>query len=333
MAKKKSFAVLGAGSWGTALALQLARTGHDVHLWGHLDSEIDPLIKDKENKFYLPDCPFPDNIVPTTNLELAISSNRDILIVVPSHVLRVVLEQIKPLLRDGQKVNWATKGFELDTGLLPHQVVNVVLGKAHQGCVISGPTFAKEVGKGLPSALTIASENKKLAIRMAKQFSNENFRAYTSKDITGVEVGGAVKNVIAIAAGGCDGLGFGVNARVALITRGLAEIMRLGKKLGAKPTTFRGLSGMGDLVLTCSDDQSRNRRMGLALAAGKGIQAAQDEIQQVVEGVQAAKAVHQMAIKLGIEMPIAEQVYKVIYENLAPKDAFANLMGRELGSE
>ncbi len=333
MAKKKSFAVLGAGSWGTALALQLARTGHDVHLWGHLDSQVDPLIQDKENKFYLPGCPLPDSIVPTTNLELAIASNRDILIVVPSHVLRLVLEQIKPLLRNEQKVNWATKGFELDTGLLPHQVVNVVLGKGHQGAVISGPTFAKEVGAALPSALTIASEDKKLAKRLAKQMSNDHFRAYTSKDITGVEVGGAVKNVIAIAAGGCDGLGFGVNARVALITRGLAEVMRLGQKLGAKSSTFRGLSGMGDLVLTCSDNQSRNRRMGLALAAGKGIQAAQDEIQQVVEGVQAAKAVHQMAIKLGIEMPIAEQVYKVIYEDLAPQDAFANLMGRQLGSE
>jgi len=157
MAKKRSFAVLGAGSWGTALALQLARTGHDVHLWGHLEDQVDPLIKDKENKFYLPGCPLPENITPTTNLELAISSSRDILIVVPSHVLRVVLEQIRPLLSNKQKVNWATKGFELDTGLLPHQVVNVVLGKAHQGCVISGPTFAKEVGAALPSALTIAS--------------------------------------------------------------------------------------------------------------------------------------------------------------------------------
>ena len=333
MATKRSFAVLGAGSWGTALALQLARTGHEVHLWGHLDSEIDPLIADRENKFYLPGCPFPENITPTTNLGLAIANSRDILIVVPSHVLRLVLTQIKPLLSSTQKVNWATKGFELDTGLLPHQVVNVVLGKGHQGCVISGPTFAKEVGKGLPSALTIASEDQKLAKRLAKQMSNEHFRAYTSKDITGVEVGGAVKNVIAIAAGGCDGLGFGVNARVALITRGLSEIMRLGKKLGAKNNTFMGLSGMGDLVLTCSDDQSRNRRMGLALAAGKGIEAAQKEIQQVVEGVQAAKAVHQMALKLGIEMPIAEQVYKVIYENLLPQDAFANLMNRELRKE
>jgi glycerol-3-phosphate dehydrogenase (NAD(P)+) len=333
MATSHSFAVLGAGSWGTALALQLARTGHEVHIWGHLESEIDPLIVERENKFYLPGCPFPDNITATTNLGLAIANSRDILIVVPSHVLRIVLEQIKPMLRDKQKVNWATKGFELDSGLLPHQVVDEVLGRGHLGCVLSGPTFAKEVGAGMPSALTIASHDSKLAKRIAGQISNQQFRAYTSKDITGVEVGGAVKNVIAIAAGGCDGLGFGTNARVALITRGLTEVMRLGKKLGAKRRTFMGLAGMGDLVLTCSDDQSRNRRMGLALAAGQGIEAAKKEIQQVVEGVQAAKAVYQMAQKHNLDLPIVEQVYKVIYEDLAPQEAFENLMQRELGTE
>ncbi|MBT8142390.1 MAG: NAD(P)-dependent glycerol-3-phosphate dehydrogenase, partial [Gammaproteobacteria bacterium] len=237
MARNRSFAVLGAGSWGTALALQLARTDHEVHLWGHLESEINPLIADRENKFYLPGCPLPDNITATTNLGLAIANSRDILIVVPSHVLRIVLEQIKPLLREKQRVNWATKGFELDSGLLPHQVVNVVLGKGHQGCVISGPTFAKEVGAGLPSALTIASEDKKLAKRIAKQMSNDHFRAYTSKDITGVEIGGAVKNVIAIAAGTCDGLGYGDNAKSALMTRGIVEMTRFGQGLEAEPAT------------------------------------------------------------------------------------------------
>jgi len=207
-------------------------------------------------------------------------------------------------MRKEARVTWATKGFELETGLLPHHVVEEVLGKEHVTAVMSGPTFAKEVGAGMPTLITVASKNQDYAKLIARYLSDDNFRVYRTKDVVGVEVGGAVKNVIAIAAGISDGVGFGANARVALINRGLVEMMRLGKKLGAKRDTFMGLAGMGDLVLTCTDNQSRNRRMGLALASGKGIDEAAKEIGQVVEGVKAAKAVWQMAQKLGIEMPI-----------------------------
>ena len=228
---------------------------------------------------------------------------------------------------------WATKGFELSTGKLPHQVAAEVLGPDFPVAVLSGPTFAKEVGEGLPSAMTIASNDNDFAQALAVAISSGNFRAYTSDDIVGVEVGGAVKNALAIGAGMSDGLGFGANTRIALINRGLVELMRLGVALGAKKETFMGLAGMGDLVLTCTDNLSRNRRMGLALAAGKTVEEAQEEIQQVVEGVKAAKAVHDVAEKLGIEMPITNQVYRILYEGAVPREAVEALMGRELKPE
>lgn len=327
-------AVVGAGSWGTALALQFARVGCDVRLGGLFEIDLlEAMVEERENKRYLPDVKFPANLTAHPDLADCIDGARDILVVVPSHGLRDTLTKIKPMLGPDSRICWATKGFELSTGKLPHQVAAEVLGPDFPVAVLSGPTFAKEVGAGLPSAMTIASNNADFAKSLAHAISSDNFRAYTSDDIIGVEVGGAVKNALAIGAGMSDGLGFGANTRIALINRGLVELMRLGVALGAKKETFMGLAGMGDLVLTCTDNLSRNRRMGLALAAGKTIEEAQEEIQQVVEGVKAAKAVHEVAEELGIEMPIVNQVYRILYEGLAPRKAVETLMRRPLTPE
>ena len=285
------------------------------------------------NARYLPGAPFPDNLEAVVELDECLDGVRDILIAVPSHGFRETLEAVKPLLTNGARVCWATKGFELHTGKLPHVVAAEVLGAERPVAVLSGPTFAREVGDGLPTALTIAASDGDFAQDLAVSLSGDNFRAYTSNDMIGVEVGGAVKNVLAIGAGMSDGLGFGANTRVALVTRGLVEMTRLGVALGAKRETFMGLAGMGDLMLTCTDNLSRNRRMGLALAAGKSVDEAQEEIQQVVEGVLAAQAVHEVAEKLGIEMPICHQVYRILYEGASPREAVGALMRRDLKSE
>jgi glycerol-3-phosphate dehydrogenase (NAD(P)+) len=314
--------------------VQFARTGCDVRLGGVVELDLlEAMVEDRENKRYLPGVEFPSNLSAFPNLEECLTGVRDVLVVVPSHGLRDTLSQIKPLLGSDSRVCWATKGFELSTGKLPHQVAAEVLGPDIPVGVLSGPTFAKEVGAGLPTAMTIASNNSEFAKDLAEAISSDNFRAYTSDDIIGVEVGGAVKNALAIGAGMSDGLGFGANTRIALINRGLVELMRLGVALGAKKETFMGLAGMGDLVLTCTDDLSRNRRMGLALAAGKTVEETQQEIGQVVEGVKAAKAVHDVAEKLGIEMPIVNVVYRILYEGLSPREAVAALMRRELKPE
>ena len=329
-----TIAVVGAGSWGTALAIQLARAGCAVRLGGVVELDLlDTMVDERENKRYLPGAAFPPALTVHPNLGDCLSGADDVLVVVPSHGLRDTLARIKPLLGADSRVCWATKGFELATGKLPHQVAAEVLGSDTPVAVLSGPTFAKEVAAGLPSALTIASNDEEFARDLAEAISSDNFRAYTSDDIIGVEVGGAVKNALAIGAGMSDGLGFGANTRIALINRGLVELMRLGVALGARKETFMGLAGMGDLVLTCTDDLSRNRRMGLALAAGKTVDEAQEEIQQVVEGVKAARAVHEVAEKLGIEMPIVNQVYRILYEGMTPREAVEALMGRELKPE
>ncbi len=295
--------------------------------------ELEAMVERRENVRYLPGIPFPPNLSACPDLAECLADVRDVLVAVPSHGLRGTLEAIKPLLGPDTRVCWATKGFELHTGKLPHQVAAEVLGADRKMAVLSGPTFAKEVGAGLPTAMTIAANDPEFAASLARSLSSGTFRAYTSDDIIGVEVGGAVKNVLAIAAGMSDGLGFGANTRIALINRGLVELMRLGVALGAKRETFMGLAGMGDLVLTCTDNLSRNRRMGLALAAGKSIDEAQQEIQQVVEGVLAAEAVKEVADELGIEMPICRQVYGILYEGVDPRAAVEALMTRQLKSE
>jgi glycerol-3-phosphate dehydrogenase (NAD(P)+) len=291
------------------------------------------MCEERVNARYLPGAAFPENLDAVIELEACLDGARDILVAVPSHGFRETLETIRPLLTKDARICWATKGFELHTGKLPHVVAAEVLGAERPVAVLSGPTFAREVGDGLPTALTIAANDADFAQDLAVALSGDNFRAYTSDDMIGVEVGGAVKNVLAIGAGMSDGLGFGANSRVALITRGLVEMTRLGVALGARRETFMGLAGMGDLVLTCTDNLSRNRRMGLALAAGKSVEEAQEEIQQVVEGVLAAQAVHEVAEKLGIEMPICHQVYRILYEGASPREAVGALMRRDLKSE
>jgi glycerol-3-phosphate dehydrogenase (NAD(P)+) len=325
--------VIGAGSWGTALAVQLARGGRPVRLWGRDRAVLEAIARERENRRYLPGIRLPDNVTVERELEATLTGARDILIAVPSGALRETLGRLKPLMRDGERIAWATKGFELETGKLPHEIVGEVLGAAHSLAVLSGPTFAREVAEGLPTALTIASNDEAFAQDLARALSGDTFRAYTSSDIVGVEVGGAVKNVLAIGAGLSDGLGFGANARIALINRGLAEMIRLGVALGARQDTLVGLAGMGDLVLTCTDDQSRNRRFGLAVAGGRSFAEAEAAIGQVVEGVRAAKAVHQVAQRLGVEMPICEQVYRILYEGVSPREAVSRLMRRELKPE
>ncbi|MBT8082594.1 MAG: NAD(P)-dependent glycerol-3-phosphate dehydrogenase [Gammaproteobacteria bacterium] len=330
----QTIAVVGAGSWGTALAIQFARAGCKVRLGGVVELDLlETMVDERENKQYLPGAVFPPGLTVHPDLDDCLAGADDVLVVVPSHGLRDTLTRIRPLLGTEARVCWATKGFELATGKLPHQVAGEVLGPDTPVAVLSGPTFAKEVAAGLPSALTIASSDAGFARDLAEAISSDYFRAYTSEDIIGVEVGAAVKNALAIGAGMSDGLGFGANTRIALINRGLVELMRLGVALGAQKETFMGLAGMGDLVLTCTDNLSRNRRMGLALAAGKTVEEAQEEIQQVVEGVKAAKAVHEVAEKLGIEMPIVNQVYRILYEGLTPREAVEALMSRELKPE
>ena len=330
---KPVVAVLGSGSWGTALAVHLARTDHRTILWGIETEELVAMTRDRVNSRYLPGVSLPDRVEIEHDFARAVTESDQLLVVVPSHAFREVLERAKPLLRPGQRVAWATKGFELSTGKLPHDVAAEVLGPSVPTAVLSGPTFAKEVGAGLPSAMTVASADAGYALELARSISGENFRAYASSDMAGVEVGGAVKNVLAIGAGISDGLGFGANTRVALITRGLAEMMRLGVALGADRDTFMGLAGLGDLVLTCTDNQSRNRRCGLLLAAGKTPEQAQAEIGQVVEGVLAARAVRDVAQRFDVVMPISEQIYRVLYEGAPAKDAVYALMGRTIRTE
>lgn len=326
-------AVLGAGSWGTALALQFARSGRPVRLWGRDQVQLADIEDKRCNERYLPGANFPSNIEVLSDLKTCVLGAKDVLVAVPSHSLRETLTRLAPLLDEAARVCWATKGFELTTGKLPYQVATETLGENRPMAVLSGPTFAKEVGQGLPTAMTIAANDPLFAGELAATLSGDNFRAYTSLDMLGVEVGGAVKNVLAIGAGISDGLGFGANTRIALINRGLVEMTRLGVALGANSETFMGLAGMGDLVLTCTDDLSRNRRMGLALARGKSVDEAQHEIQQVVEGVLAAKAVKEVADKLGVVMPICHEIYRILYEGVAPRDAVGTLMRRGLKPE
>lgn len=323
----------GAGSWGTALALQLARNQLEVWLWDISAAHIAALQRDRENKRYLPNVPFPDHLHLESDLSRIAQQAETHLIVVPSHGFRSLVKQLKPVLPADSFLAWATKGLELETGKLLHEVLLEELPNWQHYGVVSGPTFAKEVAHGFPTAMTAAAIQLQDAQRLAEAFHGDNYRVYVSDDIIGVELGGAVKNVLAIGAGISDGLGFGANARAAIITRGLAELMRLGREIGAKTETLMGLAGLGDLVLTCTDDQSRNRRLGLALGQGHALEAALVAIGQAVEGVKSAQAVHLLAQRIGVEMPICEQVYRILYENLPPRQAVQQLISRELKAE
>jgi len=333
MEREAPVAVLGAGSWGTALAIQFARSGRPTRLWGRDRRQLEEMARERCNSRYLPGSPFPESLEVVPDLHAALDGALDVLVAVPSHAFRDVLRQIAPHLQPTTRVAWATKGFELDTGLLPHQVAREVLGPGRAIAVLSGPTFAREVGAGLPTAMTIASPDAAFAKALAEGLSSANFRAYTSTDIVGVEVGGAVKNVLAVGAGLSDGLGFGANTRVALITRGLVEMTRLGVALGAQRETFMGLAGLGDVVLTCTDDQSRNRRFGLLLAAGRTPDQALAEIGQAVEGYPAARAVHAVAERENVEMPICQAIYSVLYEGRPAQEVVHGLMTRPIKAE
>ncbi len=333
MSAPPTIGVIGAGSWGTALAIQLARNGHRAMLWGRELDEMRDMIEHRYNARYLPDIRFPEGLEPVEQLDELLDQTQNLLIVVPSAGFRSVLQTIKPSLNSDARIMWATKGLEDGSGKLLHEVLVEELGDDTPYAVVSGPSFAREVAKGLPTAVTVASYHDDFRTEAASWLHGDTFRVYSSTDVVGVELGGAVKNVLAIAAGISDGLGFGANARAAIITRGLAEIMRLGASLGAQPETLMGLSGMGDLVLTCTDDQSRNRRMGLALGRGKSVESTMREIGQAVEGVGTAKVVQLVAERCEVEMPICHQVFRTLYESHPAKAAVSELLSRDQRSE
>ncbi|MDE2251731.1 MAG: NAD(P)-dependent glycerol-3-phosphate dehydrogenase [Gammaproteobacteria bacterium] len=333
LAPPSRIAVLGAGSWGTALAIQCARAGNAVRLWGRSPQHGAAMASARRNERYLPEAAFPDGLEVALEVGAALRGADDVLVVVPSHAFRDLLSSIRDQLTPGQRLCWATKGFEISTGRLPAEVAREVLGTGRLTAVLSGPTFAREVGAGLPTAMTIASRDADYAAQLAHDFSTAVFRAYTSTDIVGVEVGGAVKNVLAIGAGLSDGLGYGANSRIALITRGLVEMTRLGVALGAQRETFMGLAGLGDLVLTCTDNQSRNRRFGLLLARGGGAEAALAEIGQVVEGYKAARALRAVAQRERVTMPICEGIHAVLYDGMSADQVVQGLMLRPIKPE
>lgn len=322
-------AVLGAGSWGTALAVLIARNGYRTLIWGRDAAHQARLAHERENARYLPGIHFPENLHIREDLIEAVEEASQLLLVVPSHAFRATLEAIKPRLPKETILAWATKGLEPATGHLLSQVATNVLGEDRALGVISGPTFAKEVAQGLPTAVTVAAHTNATAEAIAAWLRSDRVRVYTSTDLVGVELGGAIKNVLAIATGISDGLGLGANARAALITRGLAEMRRLTEALGGKPETVMGLAGIGDLVLTCTDNQSRNRQVGLALGKGRQLAVILGEIGQVAEGVVAAREVLGLAKRHQVDMPITEQVCRVLYDGVTPQVAVEALLRRE----
>ena len=336
--KVPSIGVIGAGSWGTALAWLLAGNGYPVHLWSYEEATADQISRDRENKNFLPGVILPDSIEATTDLRKALHQKDVLVLAVPSHFFRGVLKQMGGFLSlVNQGCLWisATKGIENETLLTMSGVLKEVLGPEYHpgiGC-LSGPTFAKEVSRKLPTAVTLASDEGNTAGLAQRFFSNRFFRVYTNLDLLGVELGGALKNVIALAAGISDGLGFGHNTRAALITRGLAEICRLGEKMGARRPTFFGLAGIGDLVLTCTGDLSRNRTVGLRLGQGEKLSAILSTMTMVAEGIKTTLAAHQLAKREQIEMPIVSQMNGILYEGRDPRQAVKDLMTRDLKAE
>ncbi|TFW18307.1 NAD(P)H-dependent glycerol-3-phosphate dehydrogenase [Duganella callida] len=326
----RKVSVLGAGAWGTAVAIALAHR-HEVLLWGRDAAALQQMAAARENTGYLPGHPFPPGLQIAADFDAALAHVAEpgslLIAACPVAGLRPLLQQLKG--RAIPNVVWLCKGFEYETGLLPHQIVRAVLGDAVPGGALSGPSFAQEVAKGLPCALTIASDSAELRARVVDIVHGGNLRVYSSDDLVGVEVGGAVKNVLAIATGAADGLGLGLNARAALITRGLAEITRLGVALGGQTETFMGLTGMGDLILTCTGDLSRNRRVGLGLAQGKPLDVIVQELGHVAEGVPCSKAVRELAARVGVDMPITNAVAGVLFDGDQPQAMVARLLSRD----
>ncbi len=328
-------AVIGAGSWGTTLANLLSEKGHKVDLWVREEEVYHQIKKERVNKIFLPDMELVPQLNPVSSYEEALAEKELILLAVPSHVFREVLNNIKPHLRPGMALMAATKGIENNTLLTMSQVVESVLQKEYTEnfACLAGPSFSKEVFQKYPTAVTIACRDTSHAESLQRTFYTEFFRVYVSQDLIGCQLCGAIKNVIAIAAGTSDGLNFGHNARAALITRGLAEITRLGVAMGANPHTFAGLAGMGDLVLTCTGDLSRNRRVGLKIGRGMKLDDIVKGMNMVAEGVKTSISTYELAKKMGVDMPIINQVYDILYQEKAPKKAVRDLMTRELKPE
>lgn len=320
-----SISILGAGAWGTALALYLSRRGQTVHLWSIETPQVEAMIQQRCNNQYLPGFSFPDTLKPQTDLETTLAQAKDLLIAVPSVGFRAMLEQLKPLLAKDHRFLCATKGMDMEKGQLLHATVRDILGSHYPYAVLSGPSFAKEVAAGLPTAVVIASLDEVYAQTLANRFTSPIFRIDLSKDIIGVEIGGIVKNVIAIAAGISDGMKLGANARSTLVTRGLNEMIALGKSLGADVCTFEGLAGLGDLILTCTDDLSRNRRFGLALGKSMAKDQAEREIGHVVEGKRNAELVVQLAKKHSVKMRVCEMVLAILENKLDAQEAMQDI--------
>ncbi len=327
--------VIGAGSWGTALANLLAGKGVDVHIWVREEEVFNQIKKEHVNGAFLPGVALDPRLKPVQSFEEALFEKELILMVVPSHVFRDVLTNLKPFLREGMSLITATKGIENDTLMIMSQVAESILPEEYIAdfASLDGPSFAKEVSRRLPTAVTIACPDPGHAERLQRLFNTEFFRVYVSQDVIGVQLGGALKNVIAIAAGAADGLEFGHNARAALITRGLAEITRLGVAMGANPLTFAGLAGMGDLVLTCTGDLSRNRTVGFKIGKGLSLEEITGSMNMVAEGVKTTRSTYELAKKMGVDMPITAQVYQILYKGKNQKEAVKELMGRKLKAE
>lgn len=338
MTNTPKIAVIGAGSWGTAIAGVLSEKGLETSLWGHHPEHVAALSRDRENKKYLPGYHFVDALHPTADLAVAVTGCQTVCMVVPSHGFRPVFAAVAPFLEKGCLVVSAVKGIENETLMTMTQVMAEILGSAVQEkdislAVLSGPSFAKEVALGMPTAVTIGCTRIEKAKELQHIFGTERFRVYASHDVIGLEISAALKNIVAIAAGISDGLGYGLNSRAALITRGLAEIKRLGVRMGADPLTFFGLSGLGDLVLTCTGDLSRNRTVGLKLGQGKKLSAILEEMEMVAEGVKTTRSVYELAKQLAVDMPILEQVYLILYKNKDCSAAVMDLLNRELKIE
>ena len=322
-------AVLGAGSWGTALAALIARHGVATTLWGRDEAVVEAIDRRHENPRYLPGIPLPDALRATTDLAAAVRGVDFVLVVVPSHAFTETLRALAPLRPAGAGVAWAAKGFEPGSGRFLHEVAGELLGDDVPLAVVTGPSFAKEVAQGLPTALTVQGDDAAFVQQVADALHGPEFRAYTGNDMRGAELGGAMKNVLAVATGVADGMELGLNARTGLITRGLNEMLRLNAAIGGRPETLMGLAGLGDLVLTCTGDLSRNRRLGLALGRGKSVQEAVREIGQVVESVQTADEVMRLADRYGLELPISSNVRDVLHGDITPADGLRQLLARE----
>ncbi len=325
----EKIAVLGAGSWGTALASLLARHGHPTVLWGRDENVVEAIDRRHENPRYLPGIALPDSLRASTDLAGAVAGARWILVVVPSHAFGETVRALAPLLPAGAGVAWATKGFEPGSGRFLHEVARDVLGPDVPLAVVTGPSFAKEVTLGLPTAITVHGDDAAFTQQVADAMHGPAFRAYTGDDMVGAELGGAMKNVLAVTTGVADGMQLGLNARAGLITRGLNEMLRLAAAIGGRPETLMGLAGLGDLVLTSTGDLSRNRRLGLALGRGQSLPEAVKEIGQVVESVQTADEVMRQAGRHGIDLPISKAVQSVLHGELSPSDGLKQLLARE----